>query len=250
MDDEKTTTGPEPGLPADEPIASDVTEEVPATGDVAPVDTATAPEVAEPESAPAEEPAPVPAEVAEEPAPDPASEQLSLDEMVGSLKDTGAVEETAEAEVEAEVEAETPAEVEDAAEDVSDEVATVPVAAEAPQGGVPARARLAARSPFWILAGVWAVFAGVMTYLLWADAAKPFTSSPLYAGLTFGGIGLTAAGPLLGVVAWLLLRRAGPELRGGLVRALLLRAAVATLSGNLMWWAGLIALDLHRVGAL
>jgi hypothetical protein len=46
------------------------------------------------------------------------------------------------------------------------------------------------------------------------------------------------------------LRRAAPELRGGLVRAVLLRAAVATLAGNLVWWAGLVVLDLHRSGVL
>jgi hypothetical protein len=121
---------------------------------------------------------------------------------------------------------------------------------EVPEGALLTRSRLAARLPFWILSGVWVVFAGAMTYLLWADATKPFADLPLYAGFIYGGVALTVAGLLVGVVVWLLLRRAAPELRAGLVRAVLLRAAAATLAGNLVWWAGLVVLDLHRSGVL
>lgn len=229
MDDEQTTSVPEPELTGEDAAAPEVAEEVPAESAEA------EPEVPaeEPEAEPADEPAPV-------------TEQLSLDEMVGELKETDAAEEPADTEAECE----SPAEAEAVVEGATEETVAPPVVAESPEGAVLARARLAARLPFWILTAVWAVFAGVMMYLLWADATKAFTSLPLYAALTFGGVGLTVAGPLLGLAVWLLLRRGEPELRGGLVRAVLLRAAVATLAGNLMWWASLIVLDLHRSGVL
>ena len=191
-------------------------------------------------AAEAEEPTLIEESTPELPADEPA--QLSLDEMVGGLKEVDT-----EAEI---VEAEAPADSEAVVEAAVEEAVPLPVVTDAPEGAVLARARLAARLPFWILAAVWVVFAGVMTYLLWVDATKPFTGLPLYAGLTLGGVGLTVAGPLLGLVVWLMLRRGEPELRGGLVRAVLLRAAVATLAGNLMWWVGLIVLDLHRTGVL
>lgn len=228
MDDEEATTAPEPVPAADEPVVEELPEETP-------------------EETPVETPVETLAEATEEPA--PVTEQLSLDEMVDGLRETPAAEEVSESDAEVE----TPAEVTAPAETAAEETVVPPVVVDAPEvpaGAVLARARLAARLPFWILAGVWAAFVGVMTYLLWAEATKSFTALPLYAGFTLGGVGLTVAGPLLGVVVWLLLRRTGPELRGGLVRAMFLRVAVATLAGNLMWWVGLVVLDLHRSGVV
>jgi hypothetical protein len=198
-----------------------------------------------PESEPIE-PEPEAAEAVEVVEPDPAAEQLSLDEMVDSLKDADPVAEAEAGETEV---VDAPAEPEAPAAAVDEPIAP-PDAPEAPEGTLLTRSRLAARLPFWILSGVWVVFAGVMTYVLWADATKPFADLPLYAGFIYGGVALTVAGLLVGVVVWLLLRRAAPELRAGLVRAVLLRAAAATLAGNLVWWAGLVVLDLHRSGVL
>jgi len=90
-----------------------------------------------------------------------------------------------------------------------------------------------------------------MAYLLWPISTAPFIGHPYYTILTFGGVGLTLAGPLSALAVWLLVRRSSDlELRAGLARAAFLRAAVATLAGNLLWWALLVALDVHRTGAL
>jgi hypothetical protein len=226
MDDEQTTSTTEPGPPADQPIAVDMTAAVPAAEQPGELE-----EPGEPQPEPEADPAVAAA---------PAAEQLSLDQMVESLKEPDGGDEV----IEASADEETPAAVESPVE----EPTTAPAVAEVPEGAVLARSRRGARLPFWVLAGVWVTFASVTTYLLWADAAKPFTGLPLYTGSVLGGVGLTLAGPLLGIVLWLILRREEFELRGGLVRALLLRASVVTLAGNLLWWAGLVMLDMHRIG--
>lgn len=197
------------------------------------------------EEAPAEEPASEEPDVEEAPAEEaPAEEpaQLSLDEMVEELAEPSAAEDVPEVEAPA-------AEGVDAGSGATAE--PEPPAPEAETSPLPARARLAARLPFWILGGAWAIFAGAMTYLLWPLSTAPFTGNVYYAILTFGGAGLTLAGPLLALAVWLLLRRSSePVLREGLARAVFLRAAVATLTGNVVWWAALVALDLHRAGVI
>jgi hypothetical protein len=233
------------------PIVGQVPELEEQTAKVADAELEPAPEPAvEPEPAPepaAEpEPAPEPAsEVASEvePAPEteeaggePEADQLSLDEMVESLKEPQASTDEVAAEAPPE-----PAEAEEAP--ATDE----PVSG--PEGL--ARDRLAARLPFGIYVGVWVVFAGVMSYLLWPAASGPFTGLPFYAYLVLGGVALTVVGPLLGIVMWLVLRgRADGIARAGLARAIFMRAAAATLAGDLVWWLALVLLDLHRAGVL
>jgi hypothetical protein len=193
----------------------------------------------------AEEAPAVPDEVAvaEEPIPaEPAepAEQLSLEQMVESLKED-----------------EPPTGEPESGEAPTDEVAetaptVVSVTAEEPllEGGL-TRDRLAARLPFGLYIGVWAIFAGAMTYLLWPLAVKPFTGTQLYAYFVLGGVALTLVGPLLGLGVWLAVRgRAEVGGDAGLARAAFMRAAAATLAGDLLWWIGLVLLDLHRAGML
>jgi hypothetical protein len=111
--------------------------------------------------------------------------------------------------------------------------------------------RLGARLPFWLYIGAWLLFAAGMAIAMWPYATASFTAHPLYAWFVLGGAGLAVLGPVIAVVAWLVLRSGSdPDERVGLVRALFLRAAVAMLSGSLLWWAALIALDLRRAGLL
>lgn len=230
------------------PVAEDVAEQAPAVEETAAettaeeaavVEEAAADEIAEaetpstavPDDATPEEQA---AETPEEPA-----EQLSLEEMVDSLKEAepSGVEPPA-----SDVEAPEPATDASAAALTSEE--------QVPEERL-ARDRLAARLPFGIYIGVWAVFAGVMTYLLWPIAVRPFVGTRLYAYFVLGGGALTVAGPLLGLGVWLAVRaRAGEGTGAGLARAAFMRAAVATLAGDLLWWLGLVLLDLHRAGVL
>ncbi|NTV38219.1 MAG: hypothetical protein HGA82_03455 [Anaerolineales bacterium] len=48
------------------------------------------------------------------------------------------------------------------------------------------RDTLAARLPFWIYAGSWVVFVGVLTYLLWPVSSQPFVEIQLYSYLVYG----------------------------------------------------------------
>jgi hypothetical protein len=232
LDEEELTTGADPA-------------EVPATGE------------ADMSGDPA---ATVVAESAEE----PGGEQLSLDEMVASLRDpeAGSDEPSGESPagdaedptpaadpLDGAGEAEGPAEGETAG-------AAEPVAEiinEAAPEGFPrlARARLGARLPFWLYAVAWLVFAVGMAVALWPHATAPFTDRPLYAWFVLGGAALALLGPVTALVAWLALRAGSdPDERAGLGRALFLRASVATLTGSALWWAALIVLDLRRAGML
>jgi hypothetical protein len=120
-------------------------------------------------------------------------------------------------------------------------------------GDVPrlARERLGARLPFWLYAGAWLLFAAGMAIALWPEATAPFTAHPLYTWFVLGGAGLVVFGPIVALVAWLGLRAGSDtDARAGLLRALLLRASVALLGGSLLWWAALVVLDLRRAGLL
>jgi hypothetical protein len=171
------------------------------------------------------------------------SDQLSLDEMVESLKASDdAGDEAAEG-------GDEPSQ--DVAVEASAAAATPSEAFDAPTADGLARDRLAARLPFGVYVGLWAAFAGAMGYLLWPAAAKPFVDSGIYAYSVLGGVALTLAGPLLGLAVWLLVRSsADVESNAGLVRAVFMRAALSTLAGDLLWWLGLVLLDLHRAGVL
>jgi hypothetical protein len=251
------------------------------TGEPAAADDAEATEQAPPAEPTAEDagaaehvvPEDLPAELS-------AGDQLSLDEMVESLRSP---EEDAEApsgeadtvtpdtiggEVAADAtEAVTSGDATTSAVGADAEPADTPPADAAP-ADAPAAAelvdaepaafprlacsrRLGARLPFWLYIGAWLLFAAGMAIAMWPYATASFTAHPLYAWFVLGGAGLAVLGPVIAVVAWLVLRSGSdPDERVGLVRALFLRAAVAMLSGSLLWWAALIALDLRRAGLL
>jgi hypothetical protein len=187
-------------------------------------------------------------------------DQLSLDEMVESLRDPEGESEELSGGPAAEV-SEQDTDTAAAPEGDTDTVAapegdTDTAAVEAvviAVGDVPrlARERLGARLPFWLYAGAWLLFAAGMAIALWPEATAPFTAHPLYAWFVLGGAGLVVFGPIVALVAWLGLRAGSDtDARAGLLRALLLRASVALLGGSLLWWAALVVLDLRRAGLL
>jgi hypothetical protein len=217
----------------------------------------------------AEEPTGEELGVVEPPAEDPpVAAQLSLDEMVESLRvpeeDAEALlsgTDTADPDTAGEAAADTADTVsagDATASDTGSAPAEPPLApAEPPSAATSdfphlARSRrLGARLPFWLYAGAWLLFAAGMAIAMWPYATASFTAHPLYAWFVLGGAGLAVLGPVIAVVAWLVLRSGSdPEERAGLVRALFLRASVALLAGSLLWWAALIALDLRRAGLL
>lgn len=190
----------------------------------------------------------------------------ALDDMVGQLRedgDEGEPSEQSAGEADegeaaqgaegAEGEAPEGAEGEGAeGEDEGSEEPAEPEDAGAVAEGVElVRDRLAARLPYWIYSGVWVVFIGVMTYLMWPVASDPFVEGRLYAYLVFGGLGLVLGGLVLLGALWLWLRSSSEgEERTGLARAMLVRWSTSTAFGVLCWWVGLLVLDLHRIGRL
>jgi hypothetical protein len=177
-------------------------------------------------------------------------DQLSLDEMVESLRDPEGESEELSGGPAAEV-SEQDTDTVAAPEGDTDTAAVEAVVIAV--GDVPrlARERLGARLPFWLYAGAWLLFAAGMAIALWPEATAPFTAHPLYTWFVLGGAGLVVFGPIVALVAWLGLRAGSDtDARAGLLRALLLRASVALLGGSLLWWAALVVLDLRRAGLL
>jgi hypothetical protein len=225
-------------------------------------DYETTPEVAVPDEQPT-------AEVA---APDePAAEPLSLEDMVselGSDADATAVlapvaGEPAEGEAEPEAadgteaqpkgEGGEPTEPEgETAEEGAAEVSSWrdAAAAEAPVSGL-VRERLSTRLPFWIYGGVWVVFVGVMTFLMWPLSHEPFIDATYYSYFVLGCAALLAVGPIMAVAVWGFSRvGASDSERQGLVRSLSIRTAGWMAVGAALMWIVLYVLDLHRIGVI
>ncbi len=196
----------------------------------------------------------------DEPSPE---DDPSLDQMVESLRtaaetvgtvSSDAVPEAAAVALES-ASTETGPETQDAEPEAAPEPsqtvdagAAIPAAALEP---ILARDRAGTQVPYWLFAAAWATFSVVMTVLLWPMATDSFVGRPLYAVFVYGGAGMTLAAPILGLLVWAIVR-AGvePDLRQGLLRAALLRAATTAVFGVVVWWVALVVLDLHRAGLL
>ena len=183
---------------------------------------------------------------------------MSLEDMVDELK-TGEepLDETGPADTEAASEDAVPVEEEEAPSDEGDEsiepATWRDVVAAAPAITVPelAHRRLSTHLPSWIYGGAWAVFVGALTYLMWPLSDKPFVDSPYYAYLVYGGAGMLAIGLVFALVVWAAARSGTSKAeRVGLVRAICLRAVGWMAVGVILWWAGMYALDLHRLGVI
>lgn len=104
--------------------------------------------------------------------------------------------------------------------------------------------------PFVAYDAFWLAFAGVVVWQLYAiPAGQAVYDSAAYPFTVLGGLVLTAAGPVLILVSWLIERQRSTA-SGGLFQLTLIRGSVATLLGVALWWAALIALDQLRLGRL
>lgn len=171
-------------------------------------------------------------------------ESLSADEEPSSAEEAPATEEPAaepEAEVaesaEAPVAEETPA----ADETPAEEPIELP---SKPKSPVP-------WWPYWCLSGAWLALCVAAAYFLTRDPNMPSLRQDAYTFVVAGGLVLTVAGPVLGLVVWSTVRsNLSKELRAGLFVSSFIRAAVITFVGVVAWTGTLILVDSLRLGLI
>jgi hypothetical protein len=106
--------------------------------------------------------------------------------------------------------------------------------------------------PFGAYLGAWVVILGLSAYFLSQSPADvPLFERPVYAAALLASLTLTAAGPLLVPAVWLVTRAGlATDARRGLFTDSLVKGAISTLSGVLLWWIVLIVMDYVRTGRL
>lgn len=102
--------------------------------------------------------------------------------------------------------------------------------------------------PFLAYLGTWAVFAVFAVWqLIQVPSATPTVEAAVYPYTVLAGMVLTSVGPALVFVVWLG-SQSGASGRGTRFVDALVKGAVATTIGVLIWWASLVALDVVRLG--
>lgn len=104
--------------------------------------------------------------------------------------------------------------------------------------------------PFLAYLGAWIVLAAAAVWrLLQLPATQVAYESQAYALTVLGGLIMTAVGPLLIVTVWITEWARRPKSqRAGLLTSALLKGALVTLTGAIIWWAALIIVDYLRLG--
>lgn len=104
--------------------------------------------------------------------------------------------------------------------------------------------------PFAVYMGLWVLLAGLSAFFLYsATPGQPARWMPEYEPLLWGGVALTALGPLLSLVVWWAswLRRP-PAGRRGLFAVVMTRGATGAFFGVLLWLGTLFILELIASG--
>lgn len=104
--------------------------------------------------------------------------------------------------------------------------------------------------PFAAYLGLWVVLAGLSAYFLYdASAELPARWMPEYVPLLWSGVALTAIGPLLSLVVWLVARSKRPAgARRGLFASAFTRGALVAFFGVVLWLGTLFVLELIASG--
>ncbi len=181
-----------------------------------------------------------------------------LDEISQSLATEGASEETAETAAENAVDDE-PAVDSDASTEAAtnsdsfdDIVAPVTATAAGTQEPSSAIAGQVPWLPFMVYLGAWLVLAVAAVWqLLQLPADQVVYESTAYVLTILGGLLMTAMGPMLILAVWLATRsnRSAQE-REGLLTSALMKGALVTLGGAVIWWTSLVTIDYLRLGRL
>lgn len=104
--------------------------------------------------------------------------------------------------------------------------------------------------PFAAYLGCWLVLAGLSAYFLrGATPESPAQWMPAYEPLLWGGLVLTAIGPFMSLVVWLVARaRRTAGARRGLFASIMTRGALTEFFGVLVWLGTLFVLELLASG--
>ena len=123
-----------------------------------------------------------------------------------------------------------------------------PVLASEPDPGT-ASARVSVW-PFVAYEALWVAYAAILAWQLTLLPEGVATyDSALYRPALYIGVALTALGPIVSLVTWLVTRH-NADVRRGLFASALLYGALATLLGVVLWWTALIGADYLRLGSL
>jgi hypothetical protein len=112
-----------------------------------------------------------------------------------------------------------------------------------------------ARIPWWpylVYFAAWLGVVGAAFYVIsYEPEALPAFQQDDYPYILLAGLTLTVMGPLLSFVVWLVkwLRTPKGE-RGGLLTAALVKGALVTFLGVLVWWGAMVMLDALRLGVI
>lgn len=100
--------------------------------------------------------------------------------------------------------------------------------------------------PFALYLGAWVVLAAGSVYLLQgAVADTPARWLPWYPTLLWAAVVLTATGPILSLIVWMVARsRRAVDARSGLFTPAMMRGALATVAGVAIWLGALYAIEL------
>jgi hypothetical protein len=105
--------------------------------------------------------------------------------------------------------------------------------------------------PFLVYFALWMIFAGLLVWQsLQIPAGTPVYELDFYGMSILVGLALTAIGPLLALVVWVVSWFSRPASRTGLFSRALILGAVTTLGGVALWLVALGAVDMLRLGRL
>jgi len=107
----------------------------------------------------------------------------------------------------------------------------------------------------WPFVGYVVVWLAVAGYAIWRfmqiPAGTALFETELYRTSMLGGLVLLAAGPALFLIVWIVSWIGVKNARGGaMFFSALIKGAVATLLGALIWWGALLLMDYLRLGRL
>ena len=103
--------------------------------------------------------------------------------------------------------------------------------------------------PFALYLGVWLASSGTAAwFLMHSPETGSIAGSSTFPYALRGSLVLTAAGPLVAFLVWIVAWvSAGPGRRTGLLSGSLLRGGLVTLMGIVVWWVMLIVVDRVRL---